>query len=102
MRSSSVSDGASAARRTSTGKAVRGSFSSEIRIISIGGWACGYQADMNIIARTVKHLQSSVDNAAVKPARPSLVQAAKPLRKSFLGNGPKGRTGGTSGLHRTA
>ena len=83
MRSSSVSDGASDARRTSTGNAVRGSFSSEIRIISIGGWACSYQADTNIIARTVKHLQSSVDNGSVKPARPPLVLAAKPLLRQW-------------------
>jgi len=70
--------------------------------MAIGGWACGYQADMNIIARTLQHWQPSVDNGAVKPARPSLVQAEMPWRKNFLGHGPKGRTGGTSGLHRTA
>jgi hypothetical protein len=50
MRSSSVSDGASEARRTSTGNAVKGSLSSEIRIMAVGGWACGYQADEQIIA----------------------------------------------------
>jgi hypothetical protein len=54
MRSSSVSDGASAARRTSTGKAVSGSLSSEIRIMAIGKGACGYQADAPIIARDAK------------------------------------------------
>jgi len=38
---------------------------------------------MRIIARTVKHWQSSVDNVGVKPARPSLVQAAKPLLRQW-------------------
>ena len=42
-RSSSVSLGASAARRTSTGRAERGSLSSEIRIMATSV-ACGYQA----------------------------------------------------------
>jgi hypothetical protein len=67
VRSSSVSDGASAARRTSTGNAVKGSLSSEIRIMAGGEWACGYQADPSIIARDAKQGHPALLEGAKKP-----------------------------------